>query len=328
MKIDLVHPVDAEMSWLPNGEDLDELPVRLVRQAGKSLTGRASFALYRRYFEIIRADTPELRDLVYRLRFQVYAHERGFENPEDFPEEREQDEYDGRSLHILLRHRRSGIMLGTARIVLPNQDDLASSFPVQAASGHPLLHDADVSAHAVEFSRLAISGERLKRCHIGSGENGGKISHLLAKQLFPFLSIGLIAGVIELASENGYPILLAVMEPFLIRSLRKIGIEFPFMDAPVEYHGLRVPCALLSLHEACVAMKRKDRAAWEIVTNKGRTQELALIAQTKSERARQAVARAFRLAKRPAPIVLGMPGAQPKTRRPPRQVDPIVRRIA
>ena len=51
----------------------------LIQQTTKSFAGRMSFALYRRHFEIVRA--PELRDLAYLLRYQVYAHEHGFEKP-------------------------------------------------------------------------------------------------------------------------------------------------------------------------------------------------------------------------------------------------------
>ena len=315
---------DAQMSWLADDADFAGLPAALIQQTTKSFAGRMSFALYRRHFEIIRADTPELRDLAYLLRYQVYAHEHGFEKPEDHSGDREKDEYDERSLHILLRHRRSGVIVGTARLVLPDGDDPACSFPIQTVSSHPIIQDPDVAAHAVEFSRLAISRERLKRCRIGAGTRTGTFSQLLVRQLLPYLSVGLIAGVMELAAENGYPVMFAVMEPFLIRNLGRIGIQIPFVDAPVEYHGLRVPCALPSLHDTCATMKKQDRAAWEIVTNRGRTQELALIAQTSSERARRAVARASRLAKQPAPVVLPATGARAKKKRPIDRVGALV----
>jgi len=315
---------DAEMSWLADGADVAGLPASLIQQTAKSFAGRMSFALYRRHFEIIRADTPELRDLAYLLRYQVYAHEHGFEKPEDHQGNREKDEYDERSLHILLRHRRSGVVVGTARLVLPDAANPSQSFPIQTVSSHPIIQDPDVAAHAVELSRLAISRERLKRCQIGSGANTGKFSQLLVRQLLPYLSVSLIAGVMELASENGYPVMFAVMEPFLMRNLGRIGIEIPFVDAPVEYHGLRVPCALPSLHDTCATMKKHDRAAWEIVTNRGRTQELALIAQTSSEPARRAVARASRMAKQPAPVVLPATRARAKQKRPIDRVGAIV----
>ena len=58
---------DAEMPWLADDKELKELPFALAQQASKSLVARMSFAFYRSRFEIIRADTPELR-------YQVYAH--------------------------------------------------------------------------------------------------------------------------------------------------------------------------------------------------------------------------------------------------------------
>ena len=306
--------VDAEMPW--KGEDWgpEGSLAGTTRRFIQSLAAWMSFVLYRRHFELVRADTDELRDLVYRLRYQVYAHERGFENPDDHPEGRESDGFDAHALHILLRHRGSGIVVGTARLVLPRADDLSNSFPVQALSSHSILHDPDVARHAVEFSRLAISRERLLRCRIGSAGKGwfstdpvsrdSKLSRAISRALLPQLSAGLIAAVIELAAENGYPIMFSIMEPQLMRKLGRIGIRFPFVDAPVDYHGLRRPCALPSLYDACQTMKAQDRMAWEVVTNRGRTQELALTAQARNEAVRRAVSRAYRLAKQPAPLLL------------------------
>jgi len=303
---------DAEMPL--SGEDSGSAGIPDAQRLIESVAAWMSFVLYRRHFELVRANSGELRDLAYRLRYQVYAHERSFEDPADHPDGRESDEYDARSLHILLRHRGSGIVVGTARLVLPQPDEPSNSFPVQALSSHSILHDPSVVPHAVEFSRLAISRERLRRCRIGSAGRGlfstdpanrdSKLARAISRALFPQLSAGLIAAVIELAAENGYPILFSVMEPHLIRKLEGIGIQFPFVDAPVDYHGLRHPCALPSLYDACQTMKSHDRVAWEIVTNRGRTQELALTAQTGNEAARRAVARAYRLAKRPAPLLL------------------------
>ena len=321
-------PVDAEMPWLADEGDLKGLTSELVQQTAKSLAGRVSFALYAKHFEIIRADTEDLKELVYLLRFQVYVQEHGFEKAENHPGNREKDEYDDRSMHILLRHRSSGIIVGTARMVLPNKDDLTDSFPVQTVSSHPIMHDADIAAHATEFSRLAISRERLRNCHVGSRSGNSKISQMLAKQLTPYLSVGLIAGIFEIAAEHGYPIVLAIMEPFMVRNLGKIGLDLPFVDPPVEYHGLRHPCAIPSLHDTCAAMKKKDRAAWEIVTNRGRTQELGLAAQTRTEEARRAVAQAYRLAKRPATVALRAPGSRSKPRGPLHRVAAMVNRPA
>jgi len=275
---------------------------------------RLSYGLYQRYFEIIRADTPELREEVYRLRYQVYVLEHGFERAEDFPEKREMDEYDGRSLHVLLCHRSSGTRIGTARLVRPNYAEPTKSFPIQNASDNPVINDPEVSLYAAELSRLAISKERLKECNTDRGlfawatldptRRTNRVRVALSRLLLPYLSVGLIAGVIELAAEKGYPILYAIMEPFLIKNMSRIGIKFPIVGEAVEYHGLRHPTVLPSIADAFGEMKKIDRAAWEIITNRGRSQDLALDAEVGDEAARHAVVKAFRLANIPVPVQL------------------------
>lgn len=52
---------------------------------------------YNKYFKVIRADSPELLDEVFRLRYQVYCIEHKFENQHDFP--------DGRSAMFMISTR-------------------------------------------------------------------------------------------------------------------------------------------------------------------------------------------------------------------------------
>jgi len=288
-----------------------------VKNYVQPLTARLFDSIYRHYFEVIRADTAELLDQVYTLRYQVYADEQGFENPDEFPDGREMDEYDAQSEHILLRHRRTKICIGTARLILPKPNDPLHSFPVQKVSSHPMLHDAEIARHASEFSRLAISKEYLKQSCDASGPmsllhfdptcKDKRFTMWLTKRIVRFLSVGLMAGILELAAERGYPIMFAAMEPFLIRNLRKIGFEFPFMDAAVEYRGLRHPCGLPSLYDAFVTMKRVSPSSWQIISRGGRTQQLAWEAETKTEEARLAVAKAKKLARAAPSSDLDMP---------------------
>src|SRR6185312_7020962 len=65
------------------------------------------------------ADTPELVREAHRLRYQVYCLERGYKLD---GEGLEIDEYDTRAHHVVLCHRRSGEVLGTARLVLPSTE--------------------------------------------------------------------------------------------------------------------------------------------------------------------------------------------------------------
>ena len=44
-----------------------------------------------------------------------------------------------------------------------------------------------------------------------------KVRIMLSQPLLPYLSVGLISGIIELSAEKGYPLLYAIMEPFLLK---------------------------------------------------------------------------------------------------------------
>lgn len=70
-------------------------------------------AAFHQYFEIIDADTPELLKTVFDLRYRILCVHNTFPNfsGSEFPDGLEQDEYDYRSVHILLRHKPSGIYI-------------------------------------------------------------------------------------------------------------------------------------------------------------------------------------------------------------------------
>ena len=62
-------------------------------------------AAFHEYFEIVTADTPELRKEVFSLRYRILCVKEcipGFET-EKYPDELERDEYDNHSIHLLLK---------------------------------------------------------------------------------------------------------------------------------------------------------------------------------------------------------------------------------
>ena len=65
-------------------------------------TENSTSELFNRYLSVVPANSPSLLDQAFRLRFQVYCVERGFENPSDHPDGRERDRDDDRSLPIFL----------------------------------------------------------------------------------------------------------------------------------------------------------------------------------------------------------------------------------
>lgn len=212
-------------------------------------------SLFQQNFEIVKAVTPELIDEAYKLRYQVYCEEKGYEDAERCPDQREFDEYDSRSMHSLIRHRSSGIYIGVVRLILPQCSTDDRPLPVEQfcklnlSESHP--HLASLPKQSIgEVSRFSVSKvfrrriaeqglvwgmSREDECY-----NSG-ISANLNRRHLPLISMGLIAAAFDMCTEHNIKYCYAAMEPTLLRLLKGIGINFQPLSMPVEYHGLRVP---------------------------------------------------------------------------------------
>jgi N-acyl amino acid synthase of PEP-CTERM/exosortase system len=207
-------------------------------------------ASYDGHFEIVRADSQELFNEALRLRYQVYCVENTFENSTEYPDGYERDIEDDRSAHILLKHRRSGEFAGTARVILPVVKGASKRLlPVHrllASQDPDFLHSLPLHDTA-EISRFAIS-KAFRRRH---GEEGaGAVPPFDSKELksrerrmAPYITFGLIWGVLEICRENRIVHLGAVTELPLMRIMRRFGLNFRSIGDLIEHHGMRQVCS-------------------------------------------------------------------------------------
>jgi N-acyl-L-homoserine lactone synthetase len=120
---------------------------------------------------MVPAISQELKNEVYKLRYQVYCIENGdktgFKNPADHPEGLEFDEYDSRSNHYLIRHRKQDIFMATTRLILPDAKNLENPFPIELNSRIDIDNAHflnDISRHNLaELSRFCISKQFRRR---------------------------------------------------------------------------------------------------------------------------------------------------------------------
>ena len=109
-------------------------------------------------------DDPGLLEESYRLRYQVYCHERGFLDPNDYPEGKETDQFDPHSLHFgvfNLAHHLSG----TVRLIQPSEVGMPLYDHCEV---HPKDRSILDAAPAVaEVSRLAVSRDYRHRANDG-----------------------------------------------------------------------------------------------------------------------------------------------------------------
>ena len=228
------------------------------------------------YFEMIPAVSEHLKNEVYKLRYQVYCLETGFEKIELHPEGIEFDEYDKSSVHYLIQHRKSEVYAATTRLILPDVTNREKLFPIEIHTqidNHELLKNIP-RENLAEASRFCVS-KTFKRRRNEPGSLTGIGSDMETnftgdeRRVFPHLTIALFACLIKMSDENGINYWYAVMEPALIRYFSSLGIYFVGIGPLAEYHGKRQPC-MIKVKELLDGVAKKDLDLWDMMTGKGR----------------------------------------------------------
>jgi N-acyl amino acid synthase of PEP-CTERM/exosortase system len=196
------------------------------------------------HFQKVEKDDERLIDL-YKLRFQVYCTECGFENPEDHPGGIEKDEFDDVSTHFCAFDRETKEILGTARIILPSPKD----FPINKHFTIDQEEIADIDPSRVaEISRLAISKDYRRRVidkAIYADHEVNLSEEKVHKQRRKQFELALVAGLyrcIYIESMNlGLTHWYAVMAKGLYLLLKSRKILWHPIGPSQNYHGWRRP---------------------------------------------------------------------------------------
>lgn len=236
-----------------------------------------------RYFELVHASNAELRMHAYRLRYQVYVQETGFERQDrcrsGIGEDGqayfwEEDEFDGRSDHYLLRHRSSGLYAATARLILPYPQDVGAPFPIeQFCELDDPVESTEMRMQLGEISRFAVSKAFKKRLGeagslVGVAEDVERYFEADERRVLPHLSLGLFAAVMRMVHAHDIRLCYAVMEPALRRLLGRFGVLFEQIGPEADYHGKRVPC-LIKSEPGLDHIKHAARPVWDLITDRG-----------------------------------------------------------
>lgn len=218
-------------------------------------------ALYDEYFAVIPANSPELLEEAYALRYQVYCLEHAFEDPSAHSGEREVDEFDKHSVHAVLIFKPTARVVGCVRLVLPTGGRVPASLPIRDLLSEqfrarldecPPLKTAEISRYAVSKMFRRREGETLYP-DVGFFDLNASDSRRLA----PHISLGLVRAVGKLAFDHGITHVCAAMAPALLRLLGRFGLSFELLGPPVEYHGLRQPC-LAECERLLTGMSRQN----------------------------------------------------------------------
>lgn len=230
---------------------------------------------FNEYFDIVPAISDDLKNEVYKLRYQIYCLETGFEDPDNHPDGLEIDEFDSHSVHYLIRHRKLGVYMATTRLILPCPNDIEKLYPIEM---HTQIDNVEALKHVsreylAEASRFCISKEfrrRKNEIHTvpGINEETEKVFTEDEQRIFPHLTLALFTCLIKMSRENNILDWYAVMEPALIRIFKTIGMDFIGIGPITDYHGMRRPCTI-RVDDLLAGVKEKNLDYWDALTNKG-----------------------------------------------------------
>jgi N-acyl amino acid synthase of PEP-CTERM/exosortase system len=215
---------------------------------------------------VVPANSQNLLDSVFRLRYQVYCIERGYFDPAGFPDGRERDCEDHRSVHYLLFDRAAAHPIGTVRMVLPHS---GARLPVLRLVDTPHQHEVDLPLQTTaEVSRFAVSKAFRSGLEARSRASAG-IRGARPQLSLPLLTLGLVQAVLMMGLGGSITHLVAIMEPSLLRLLGRLGIDFKPLGRSIEHHGLRQP-GWAVMADVIRQVQRRHPGLWELAVEAGR----------------------------------------------------------
>jgi len=230
------------------------------------------------YFEVIPADTPELLEKAYRIRYQSYCLEErvpDFE-AEKYPDGLETDLYDKRSVHSLLRNRQMDKFVGTVRLVLHDPADPRAQFPVEEFAkeyfDNQLINPDELPRiNTAEISRLCVlSNYRIRKGELNSKKNN--IEKFITKdndrRSFPHPLLGLMVAIMRMTVQHSITHWYAGMEPELNKKLNMLGLCLTPIGPLLEYHGKRNPY-LGIVNEVMNNAYTINHDIWSLLTSNG-----------------------------------------------------------
>ncbi len=212
-------------------------------------------------YQRIAPDDHKRLEQVYRLRYQVYVKECGYENPDDHPGGIERDKYDLRSVHFGIFDPETDQVFGTVRLILPEGE---APYPVEEFMEiDPSLIPDVPRARTAEVSRLAISKDYRRRLidRILTSENeveipDDNVGNSRRKNFEMQLVNGLFQCLVIESCQRDIRYWYVAMAKELFCLLRRWGVNWKPIGPELDYHGLRSPYGVMVAESLELARKK------------------------------------------------------------------------
>jgi N-acyl amino acid synthase of PEP-CTERM/exosortase system len=185
---------------------------------------------------------PALVEETYRLRFQVYCHERHFLPAEDYPDGIETDVYDPYSVHLGVLNLQGGIV-ATARLV--ERSILGLPMLDHCTVDPPDVIDKYPRHGVVEVSRLSVSRQYRRRAGDGFyGLQGPSPDKVGERRIGGEIVLELYKALYQASKRRGHTHWLMAAEKTLRRLVTKYGFPFVQIGPEADYYGMVAPYSM------------------------------------------------------------------------------------
>ena len=203
--------------------------------------------------KFVEVDSEFLKEEIYKLRYDVYVSEFGFEKKEDHPLGLEKDIYDPYSVELAAIEQideNTQKVIGTIRLILHSEN----GFPIENVAPTDFKGEKPPIEKIAEISRLTINKDYrrrqgdglfgvesyLKASEGGTLPNKGRTRKKIIR-IQPFLILGLFKELYHVSKKLGITHWYMITEKKLWYALKRFNLIFRQIGEPVYYHGLRIP---------------------------------------------------------------------------------------
>lgn len=259
---------------------------RFIKNCLTTIQSQAFAHFYWRTFDVIKADSEELKDIAYRLRYEVYCKDNNFLPAENYPDGREKDQFDDHATHFLLYHKPTDSFIGTLRLNVPQPRNPLTSFELQKLCDHPLLQIENRVMGMCEISRFCMVSSFRKRDRDGSllpayyeqqgsdEENCKPEGIIFFRRRIPYAPLGLLQAAFKEALVHKITNCVMALEPRQIPAFARLGMTYRVLGPRLSFHGEQQPL-IFNIKAVLDKMAENNPACWEVASDQGKLQETA-----------------------------------------------------
>ncbi len=186
-------------------------------------------------FETILCESDSLDKQFSQLRYKVFCEEHPEYNQSYNIDQTETDEFDSRSISVLLLFKPLQMIIGGMRVIVPDANKEGVGLPCLIHPDSPFrLNPPFDPIRTGEISRFMVSRERVKIIRDYAKNNLG-----LDLDKYPSFVMFLSKRLCDISKLYGLDGYCAMLSPGLLRIINSSGIRFSLYGEPVEWHGQR-----------------------------------------------------------------------------------------